>query len=66
LVEALRKYAGNRSIGHVRYKPDPHLQAIVTGWSTYFVSEVATRLGLHPDSDLDSIINDYLTHGSGE
>ena len=66
MVEALAKYASDRTIGRVQYKADRRLQAIVTGWPTYFVSEAATRLGLKPDSGLDSIINDYLTHDTGD
>jgi hypothetical protein len=66
MIQALPKYCGNRAIGRVQYKTDLQLQAIVDSWPTYFVSETATRLGLEADSDLDSIINDYLVHGSGE
>jgi nucleoside-diphosphate-sugar epimerase len=66
MIEALAKYSGGRTIGRVRHETDQQLQAIVTGWPTYFVSEAATRLGLKPDSGLDCIINDYLTHGTGE
>jgi nucleoside-diphosphate-sugar epimerase len=66
MIEALAKYSSSRPIGRVQCKTDRQVQAIVTGWPTYFVSEAATRLGLKPDSGLDSIINDYLTHGTEE
>jgi nucleoside-diphosphate-sugar epimerase len=66
MIEALPKYSSSRTIGRVRYETDLQLQAIVTGWPTYFVSEAATRLGLKADSDLDSIIDDYLMHCTGE
>jgi len=66
MAEALVKYADGRTLGRVHYESDRQLQAIVTGWPTYFVSDAATRLGIRPDSGLDSIINDYLTHDTGE
>lgn len=48
--------------GRVTLAPDPALQAIVDGWPKQFVSEIATRLGLHADADLDALIEDHL-HG---
>lgn len=46
--------------GHVTLAPEPALQAIVDGWPKQFVSETATRLGLHADADLDALIEDHL------
>jgi nucleoside-diphosphate-sugar epimerase len=48
--------------GRVTLAPDQALQAIVDGWPKQFVSEIATRLGLHADADLDALIEDHL-HG---
>ena len=48
--------------GRITVKPDWLLQGIVDGWPKQFVSETATRLGLHADADLDALIEDHL-HG---
>lgn len=51
--------------GRITYASDPRLQAIVDGWPARFVSQRALALGIGPDADFDSIIDDYMTHRTG-
>jgi nucleoside-diphosphate-sugar epimerase len=55
-----RRGASGRVTGRVTLAPEPALQAIVDGWPKQFTSEIATRLGLHADADLDTLIEDHL------
>jgi hypothetical protein len=40
--------------------PDPAVAAIVTSWPSRFRSDRATRLGLTPDPDFDTVIRMHL------
>lgn len=60
MAESLSAYSDGRTLGRVRWKPDPMMQKIVAGWPTRFDSATARRLGILPDADLETIIDGYL------
>jgi nucleoside-diphosphate-sugar epimerase len=59
-VGALRKVAGNRHLGEISFKTDPHIQAIVDGWPKASHSARAERLGFPRDRDIENIIAAYI------
>lgn len=60
MVQALRRTQTLQAKGKVHFDPNAALQAIVESWPREFVSETATRLGIHADASFDDIIHDYL------
>ena len=60
LAAALERVAGPQASALIDWVPDPAVAAIVTGWPARFRTDRATRLGLAPDPDFDTIIRMYL------
>lgn len=60
MVEALRRVAGDAVAKRVVYKADARIQGIVKTWPVNFRTPRALELGFKPDSDVDSVIRDYL------
>ena len=60
MAAALARVAGPEVAGLIDWVPDPAIEAIVTGWPGRVRADRATRLGLTPDDDFDSIIRMYL------
>ena len=60
MIEALRRVAGNRHLGEIRFERDPGIERIVETWPTALSFERARKLGLPLDKDLDSIVKSYI------
>lgn len=60
MVEALRRVAGDKVAARVVYKADARIQGIVQTWPVNFRTPRALELGFKPDSDVDSVIRDYV------
>jgi nucleoside-diphosphate-sugar epimerase len=60
MVSALRKIAGDKVADLVEWKPDARVQAIVKTWPVRFTTERARKLGFVADTDVESIIGDYI------
>jgi D-erythronate 2-dehydrogenase len=60
MIEALRRVAGNRHLGEIRFERDPGIERIVETWPTALSFERAKKLGLPLDKDLDSIVKSYI------
>ena len=60
MVAALERVAGPEVTALIDWVPDPAVAAIVTGWPARFRADRATRLGLVPDPDYDSVIRMHL------
>jgi D-erythronate 2-dehydrogenase len=60
MVDALRKIAGDKVANLVEMKPDARIQGIVDSWPVRFVTERAKKLGFTADSDVETIIRDYI------
>lgn len=60
MIEALSKVAGAKVAGRVLYKPDARIQAIVKTWPVNFRTPRALAMGFKADSDVESIIRDYI------
>ena len=60
MIEALGKVAGAKVAGRVLYKPDARIQAIVKTWPVNFRTPRALAMGFKADSDVESIIRDYI------
>jgi nucleoside-diphosphate-sugar epimerase len=65
MIRSLKRAAGNKPLGPIRFKRDPVIERIVASWPTALNFERARALGLPVDKDLDGIvrayIDDYLT-----
>ncbi|MCL2584492.1 MAG: NAD-dependent epimerase/dehydratase family protein [Streptosporangiales bacterium] len=60
MVAALSRVAGPEAAALVDWVPDPAVARIVKSWPARVTSARATRLGLEPDPDFDSIVREYL------
>jgi D-erythronate 2-dehydrogenase len=62
MVAALQRVAGQAVSALIDWAPDPAVAGIVTSWPARFRADRATRLGLAPDPDFDSVIRMHLAH----
>ena len=60
MAAALERVAGPEAAALIDWVPDPAAAAIVTSWPARFRADRATRLGLAPDPDFDTIIRMHL------
>jgi D-erythronate 2-dehydrogenase len=60
MVAALDRTAGPEATGLIDWVPDPAVTAMMTGWPARIRADRASRLGLAPDPDFDSIIAMHL------
>jgi nucleoside-diphosphate-sugar epimerase len=60
MVEAMKRVAGQVAARRVVYKADPRIQAIVKTWPVNFRTPRALAMGFKPDTDVDSVIRDYI------
>jgi D-erythronate 2-dehydrogenase len=64
MVAAMTRVAGPEPSTLIDYEPDPVITEIVATWPTRVRSERATRLGLTPDPDYDSVIRAHLAESA--
>lgn len=60
MIEALKRVAGDRQLGPLRWEPDAEIQRIVGGWPGRFTSARAVQLGFQTNADMDEIIRDFI------
>jgi nucleoside-diphosphate-sugar epimerase len=60
MIEAMRRVAGDAVAARVVYKPDARIQAIVRTWPVRFETPRARAMGFKSDSDVETVIRDYL------
>lgn len=60
MLDALARIAGQTVAKRVAYKPDAHIAAIVRTWPARFETPRALALGFEADSDIDTVIRDYI------
>jgi hypothetical protein len=64
MAAALERVAGPEVSGLIDWVPDPEVASIVASWPTRVRADRASRLGLTPDPDFDSVIRMHLTESS--
>jgi nucleoside-diphosphate-sugar epimerase len=60
MLEAVRNCAGGRTLGAVRFEPDPAAQAIMDSVARSTYSARAAGLGFRPSASIEEIITEYL------
>jgi D-erythronate 2-dehydrogenase len=65
MAAALTRVAGPEVSALIDWIPDPAVARIVTSWPARVRAERATRLGLTPDLDFDSVIRTHLAESRG-
>jgi nucleoside-diphosphate-sugar epimerase len=60
MFDALRLIAGDKVADLVEWKPDARIQGIVNSWPVRFVTERALKLGFVADTDVETIIRNYI------
>jgi nucleoside-diphosphate-sugar epimerase len=60
MVEALRRVAGDAPVGRIRWRPDPFIQRIVSGWPGDFATPRALDMGFRADAAMDDIIRAFI------
>ena len=61
ILNALEAIGGRAARARVRFKPDPAIIRIVGSWPSVFECKRAEHLGMRPDSDMNSIIRQYMS-----
>ena len=61
MLDALEQVAGSTARKRVRFEPDAVISRIVCGWPAVVESTRARRLGLLPDPDFISIVEQFLS-----
>jgi nucleoside-diphosphate-sugar epimerase len=64
MTAALARIAGPRASELIEWIPDPATAQIVTSWPARIRADRATRIGLTPDPDIDTIIRMHLAEPS--
>jgi nucleoside-diphosphate-sugar epimerase len=59
MLDALRDLGGEEALRYVRFEPDAAIAHIVGGWPSRFDSPRARALGLFPDRDFHSVVQQY-------
>jgi nucleoside-diphosphate-sugar epimerase len=57
---AVERHKGNRSVGQIKWTPDPSIQKIVDGWPKATYSGRAEELGFAKDNSLDDLIKAFI------
>jgi nucleoside-diphosphate-sugar epimerase len=57
---AMRRHAGNRKIGTVRWEPDAPTQTIVDGWPKASLGQRADKFGFTVDASIDEIVQAFI------
>ena len=60
MLDALREVGGEAALGLIRFEPDAAIARIVGGWPSHFDSPRARALGLVPDPDFLSVVQQYV------
>ena len=60
MLDTLERVAGPAARARVRCQSDPHITRIVGGWPGAFDVSRALRLGFAVDSDIDSIVRQFV------
>jgi nucleoside-diphosphate-sugar epimerase len=60
MLDALEQFGGSQARALVRFAPDETIARIVGSWPARFESPRGARLGLAPDRDFASIVEQYL------
>jgi D-erythronate 2-dehydrogenase len=60
MLDALEAVAGPAVRARVRFEPDAQIARIVSGWPSRIETARAARLGLTPDPDFRSIVQQYV------
>lgn len=60
MIKSLKRVAGNKPLGPIRFERDPIIERIVASWPTALNFDRATALGLPVDDNLDSIVRAYI------
>ncbi|MFB7509258.1 NAD-dependent epimerase, partial [Streptomyces broussonetiae] len=61
MLATLRQVAGDAVADLVTMSADPAVEAVVASWPAVFDNRRAAALGLRPDPDFRSVVQDYLT-----
>jgi D-erythronate 2-dehydrogenase len=64
MLDALEAVGGKEARALVRFERDATIERVVGGWPSSFNNQRARRLGLHPDPDFLSIVQQYISDQS--
>lgn len=59
-IDALRRFGGEKAVSLIQRKPDPKIQAMISGWAHGFNPAMAIELGFRGDASLDEMIQVYI------
>ena len=60
MAMALRRAGGEAAYSKLRWRPDPLIQAIVSGWPPALASPRAEALGFGRDSGIDEVVDFFI------
>jgi D-erythronate 2-dehydrogenase len=60
MVAAVRRAGGEAAYAHIRWQPDPQVQAIISGWPQSLAASRAEALGFTADSSIDEAVQAFI------
>ncbi len=60
MVEAVRRLGGEAAHARIRWRPDPLVQQIVSGWPPALFASRAAALGFTADPDIDAVVRAFI------
>jgi nucleoside-diphosphate-sugar epimerase len=65
MADALEKVGGKEATALLDWTPDPAVQKLVKTWPGNVASARANALGLHADTDFESVVREYIRENPG-
>jgi nucleoside-diphosphate-sugar epimerase len=65
MADALERVAGKAATALLDWTPDPSVQKLVKTWPGNVASARASKLGLQPDKDFESVVREYIRENPG-
>jgi nucleoside-diphosphate-sugar epimerase len=60
MLAALKRVAGAEVAGRIKWQPDARIESIVRTWPVRFRTPRALEMGFKADTDIESVIRDYM------
>ncbi|MBO0737888.1 MAG: NAD-dependent epimerase/dehydratase family protein, partial [Alphaproteobacteria bacterium] len=60
MAAAVRRAGGEEAYARIRWRPDPHIQKIISGWPQALLASRAEALGFAVDSGIDEVVQAFI------
>jgi hypothetical protein len=60
MAAAVRRAGGDAAYGRIRWRPDPQIQQIISGWPQALLARRAEALGFTADRGIDEVVQAFI------